>query len=663
MASIFVKYGRRGSNSLNLSRHFLFGIILLLVSALCHSEQPNNSKHQLTLLHTNDWQSRYLGYGPNSDYSPQSINDDKTIGGISRMASLINQRRSQLGKDNLLLLDGGDYSMGTLFHTIIRETGSELQLMQALGYDALTFGNHDFDFYPDGLAQSIRSAINKMGHLPPIIASNLQFSQSDSRDDDLQALWNEGVIKPYIVLNKAGLKIGVFGMLGYKAADVAANSKPLTFADPIETAQKMVKLLKKQEKVDLVILMSHGGILPDKSSSLGWRGDDVDLITQVKGIDIIVGGHSHTPLYQPINEHGRLVLQAGSEMRFIGELQFTVIDAKLDEYHYQLQPIDDHLVGDPKILQMVAGFKHQVTDLFLYDKGYQFDQPLAQIKKNLKRGYNDHALGNLVTDAIRYTTGADIGLTTNGSIRDNLYFGTNGIQQVSDLFRAIPLGVGLDDPEPGYDLLKFWISGKELKGLIEVLLVGYQMRGQSYFPRFSGMQVTYNTARVPFDQILAIELGDPIKGYQAIDLSDDTKLYSMATNSFIGSLVGLIKKISHGLFEIIPKTEQGIAITQLQQALYDQDQTKDGVQNAKEWLSFFHYIQEMDTAPVRSSKEKLVLIGKDNHLRLVKINSYNPINLFKNATYIMFGVSLILLFVVFLCIYLASTLRSRFKHG
>ncbi|MDQ7049418.1 MAG: metallophosphoesterase, partial [Enterobacterales bacterium] len=278
--------------------------------------------------------------------------------------------------------------MGTLFHTIVRETGSELQLMQQLGYDAITFGNHDFDYYPDGLAQSIRSAIKQVGKLPPIIASNLEFSQSDSMDDDLQALWNEGVIKPYVVLRKAGLKIGVFGMLGYKASDVAANAKPLTFRDPIITAKKMVKLLKQQEKVDLVILMSHGGILADDSSPLGWRGDDIDLITQVKGIDIIVGGHSHTPLYQPINQQGRLVLQAGSEMRFIGELGFDVRQGQITDYHYQLHPINDSLAGDPKVIQMVEHFKQQVGDLYLHAKGYDFDQPLAQIAQDLSRTYD-----------------------------------------------------------------------------------------------------------------------------------------------------------------------------------------------------------------------------------------------------------------------------------
>ncbi len=633
---------------------------LLASSIAIAAETPK----RLTLLHTNDWQSRYLGYGPNADYQPESQKDDGTIGGISRLASLIKQKRAALGQDNLLLLDGGDYSMGTLFHTIIRETGSELQLMQALGYDAITFGNHDFDFYPDGLAQSIRSAIKQVGHLPPIIASNLQFSQSDPRDDDLEALWNEGIIKPYVILHKAGLKIGVFGMLGYKATDVAANAKPLTFADPIETAKKMVKRLKQEQKVDLVILMSHGGILKDPSAELGWRGDDIDLINQVEGMDIIVGGHSHTPLKQPIVKDQRIVIQAGSEIRFLGELELTVSNGKIEKYQYQLQPINGSIIGDPKINQMIDGFKQQVTDLFLADKGYQFDQAMAAINKDLTRAYEDHALGNLVADAIKKATGVQIGLTTNGSIRDNLYYGKQGLQQVSDLFRVVPLGVGLADPEPGYDLLTFWVTAKEIKNLMEVLIIGSQLRGQSYFPRFSGIKVQYNTARLPFDQVMSIELGDEQKGYQPLDLSSDNQqLYSMATNSFIGSLMGLIEKISQGLLEINAKNQQGQPITQLKQALFDADPSQEGRQNLKEWASFFQYIENLPRLEpselIDNRDQRPLVIQLDEKPRLIKIHSYNPINLFKNASYIMYLGSFILVLLVILLLWLARWVFAK----
>ena len=190
--------------------------------------------------------------------------------------------------------------------------------MSALQYDAITLGNHEFDYRPEGLASSIESAINAGAKLPPIVISNMVFSEDDPADDRLQSLWKKGIIKPYVVINKGQKKVGIFGLMGSDAADVAPNSFPTSFSNPIESAIRMVKILKEKEQVDLVIVLSHGGIKNDKYNKLEWRGEDVELLIQVPGIDVVVGGHSHTPLEIPISLDGRVVLQAGSEAQFLG---------------------------------------------------------------------------------------------------------------------------------------------------------------------------------------------------------------------------------------------------------------------------------------------------------------------------------------------------------
>ncbi len=602
---------------------------------------------ELTILHTNDWQSRYLGFGPNSNFTPLTLNDDQTIGGVSRLASLINQRRDEIGKDKTLLLDAGDYSMGTLFHTIIRETGSELQLLSALQYDAITFGNHDFDFRPDGLAQSINSAINSGAKLPAIVISNMNFSQDDAADDALEQLWEKKIIQPYVVLNRGEKRIGIIGLLGLDAIDVAPNAKPLTFSDPIETANKMVAMLRDKEKVDIIIALSHGGILTDSDAPSGWMGGDLDLLLNTAGIDIVVGGHTHTPLLRPILLKGaentdRIIVQAGSESQYLGELTVDTLKNSVKLAKYQLHAIDDSILGDIQIQEMIDNFKERVSQEFLSTTTFKFEQLLAETSKPLGRNYNEHILANLVTDSMLKATKADIALNTNGSIRADIQKGFSGKQWVSDLFRVVPLGVGVNNNKLGYDLMKVWVTGKDIKSFIEVMLQAYQVLGQSYYPRIAGFQVIYNPLRVPFDQITDIKIGDDEQGYSSIDLSSSNKkLYSLAANSFVGSFAWLIKDFSYGLLSVDYKDEQGNVIKDLSKAVYDNKPELPGVQEVKEWRAFLEHVVDL---PDITGNQLADLPGSAKS-RIIPNRSFNPVKIYQNATWIMMVATLIAIFI------------------
>src|ERR1019366_1175269 len=189
-------------------------------AALFLSGQPTvaaEGKKTFTILHTNDLHSNLIGMGPASDYTPFSLNDDKTRGGFARLATLI-AKRKEARKDEgpVLLLDAGDYSMGTAFAAAIRETGGELQLLSRMGYDATTFGNHDFDLGPDGLAKAIGVAA-KAGRIPAVVASNSNFSKDDATLADLQRLAKDGVIRRHLVIERGGVRFGIFGLLGKEA--------------------------------------------------------------------------------------------------------------------------------------------------------------------------------------------------------------------------------------------------------------------------------------------------------------------------------------------------------------------------------------------------------------------------------------------------------------
>ena len=284
------------------------GATILLPGALSAAV---DGKKTFTILHTNDMHSNFIGMGPAADYTPFKLNDDTTRGGYARLAALI-AKRKEARKDQgpVLVLDAGDYSMGTAFGAATRETGGELQLMSRMGYDATTFGNHEFDLGPDGLGKSIGVAA-KAGRVPAVVASNTNFAAKDATLADLQRLAKDGVIRRYLVIERGGIRFGIFGLLGKEAIFYTSGAGAVTFPDAIETAKEMVKVLRETEKVDVVICLSHGGVEKGKDGRF-TDGEDVRLAKAVPGIDVVIGGHSHTELQEAIIVNGRTpVVQTG----------------------------------------------------------------------------------------------------------------------------------------------------------------------------------------------------------------------------------------------------------------------------------------------------------------------------------------------------------------
>ncbi len=234
-----------------------FGAALCLPGPLSAAE----GEKSFTILHTNDMHSAFLGMGPSADYTPFKLHDDSTRGGFARLAALIAQRKTADRKQGpVLVLDAGDFLMGTAFGAATRAIGGELRLMARMGYDATTFGNHEFDLGPDGLGQSIAAA-SKAGRIPALVASNTNFTAQDPALADLQHQAAKGLIRRYIVLTRGGLRFGIFGALGKEATFYTTGAGAVTFADAIETAKEMAKLLRETEKVDALLARRRPGAL------------------------------------------------------------------------------------------------------------------------------------------------------------------------------------------------------------------------------------------------------------------------------------------------------------------------------------------------------------------------------------------------------------------
>ena len=592
-------------------------------------QEPAEQKkaQSFTILHTNDMHSNLIGVGPASEYSPMTLNDDATIGGIERIASLIDERRkAREAMGPVLVLDVGDFSIGTPFGGATDQTGAELQCLSMAGYDATTFGNHEFDAGPEALAKAIAAA-KKAGHVPPILAANTHFDGDDAGLSQFKELAQAELIRSHMLLERGGIRFGLFGMMGTDSIQFTINPGAVTFSDPIETARKMAKQLRA-EGADVIICLSHCGVREPKSGPI-TEGEDIDLARAVPEIDVIVGGHTHTFVREPIIADGTPVVQAGCYGAALGELVIRMEGGKRTVESYTLHTVDDTIPGDPHLAKAVEVFKAETSRILFAPRGFAIDEPLAVIDRDWSNNFFDLTasmpLGNLTADAIRHAAKADVALNAAGMVRAGLTKGNSGVQTVYDVFLLAPLGIGVADQSAGGSLVVVYLTGREIKNCLEFLLIGNPNLPGQYFPRVSGMRFHYDLSRPKFDAVTQIELGDLAGGYRTIDISDSTNLFSVACNLYFGLV--LISTSRKAGVSLVPKKRDGTPIKSRAEALpetpqsgpyllppkgsIEEDQAVRGGSGAnasmeiKEWQAIMEYLK---TLPKKNDREVRSLV-------------------------------------------------------
>lgn len=275
----------------------IYTLIALLLSVLSVSAQ---GEKQLTILHTSDTHSRIEAV------SPEAANRDAGKGGVVRRATYVKQVRE--AHPDLLLFDCGDISQGTPYYNLFQGE-VEIKAMNLMKYDAMAVGNHEFDFGMENMARLFRMANF------PVVCANYEFAGTVL----------EELVKPYVVLERQGLKIGVFGLGAPLSGLVQADKcEGVVYKDPIATAQQVADKLKNELQCDLVICLSHLGIR-------GGNASDERLVAETRNIDLILGGHSHTLMQEPatyLNADGQnvKVFHSGRNGVHVGELSLTLIE-------------------------------------------------------------------------------------------------------------------------------------------------------------------------------------------------------------------------------------------------------------------------------------------------------------------------------------------------
>lgn len=615
-------------------------LALLTALTLCLPALAEAPVTQVTILFTHDMHSHLL---------PALNESGEEYGGYARLKSAIDQQKEL--HPNAILVDGGDFSMGSLFQTSYSTSASELRVMGALGYDVTTFGNHEYDYRASGLAAMLEAALDSGDRLPAIVEANYLPPQEgeEGYDADAQAVWDafdDYGVEDYVLLERGGVYYVIFGIMGVDS-DECAPMSGMVLHDPAQTAQRIVDEARDYcwntyGVQPLVVCLSHSGTDDD------GKGEDYELAKAVDGIDVIISGHTHTTLEQPIQVGDTYIVSAGEYSKNLGVLTLDYQpNGEVTLADYQLVPIDDTLEDDPAISALVEEYKDEVERDYLSLFDLDFDQVLLNNPyafdsvDDVYATAHESTLGNLFADAYKWAAEqadgqtVDLALTASGVIRESIPLGE---VTVSDVFNAASLGIGADGI-PGYPLVAVYLTGADLKNALEVDASVYPLMSAAQL-FCSGVEYSFNTNRMIFNKVdyAALRRDDGTTE----DIVDD-QLYRVVTGLYCGQMLGAVESKSFGILSVTPRDANGEPI--------DMDALEDYIihdqegNEVKEWYAIASYLQtmngEMDAQYSQPDGRKVVY------------SSWNPISLLRSpnwVTLVVLAVALVLLVVLILIV-------------
>jgi 2',3'-cyclic-nucleotide 2'-phosphodiesterase (5'-nucleotidase family) len=631
-----------------------FLILSLLVCPAADSASPaDNTQKELIILFTHDLHSYFLPHKTLTD-------EEKSVqqGGYAKLACAIDDQR-HLHQDKSILVDAGDFSMGTLFHTPFMTEALELRLMGKMGYDVTTLGNHDFDFHPYGLARMLNAAMSKGGKLPAIVASNVILSKNNPGDAMLKKPFADYPVREYMIIERNGLRIGLFGIIGRDAVHDTPFAKPVTFSDATEASKRMVDILKNKEKVDIIICLSHSGTSANKRKS-----EDENLARAVPQIDIIISGHTHTVLPEPIIIGKTIIVASGSYGRYLGMLGIDYDHQQgVRLRSYELKPISENVCENKTVASYIDGYKNIINRNFLAAYNLTYDEVIAESAFHMESldsatsRPREMALGNLITDAYRMAIKkaegsgyrhVNFALQPLGHIRDSLQAGKI---TAADIFQVLSLGIGPDEI-PGYPLVSFYVNGQELKDILEVHTTIAPLKKHDAYLQVSGVKFTYNPRRVWFDRITSVKVEDEQGIFQPLDKN---KLYRGCVNMYTAAMIDYVSFASHGLIKVQPKDRFGNPVSDIKKAIIYMNNSEE----LKESLALTIYLRsfEKNASHIPQMPDKY----SKTEGRYLAQPSLNPADLIYGGNIITYAAFFSAFLFLFICVLIAFIIAKKMR--
>jgi len=559
-------------------------ILTTILAVACFLGVPGNSKSYasasdelyFSILHTNDIHSELIPYLPVANYSSQGENS--TIGGVARLATAINEIRESKVQEGepVLLFDAGDFLGGAPFAWLALDgCAAELTIMQQMGYNAVAIGNHEYDYGPDVLAQYlVKAGYPEAQQKTLVLASNTEAPPDNPLG--AQGLYR----KTGMFVLENGLKVGVFSIIGKNAVELIGDAGDVQFLDQYATARQMVKELKEQG-ANVIVCISHSGVDEDQA-----------MAREVPGINVIVGGHSHTALFKPILVGDTIIVQAGCWGEYLGQLELAynpdtgkVRVRNEEDGHPFLIPIDSSFASDPEINALVQQYTLILNAYIAEMTGGKIDNIMDTVAKSdfilsNQPQLSETPLGDFVADAMRMVvqniTGerVDIAGEVSGCIRTSISPDSAGNISLYEIGEATSVGHGLDG-YPGCPVVSFYLTGEEVYRLLEIDILAERLMGDPSFLQCSGLKYSYNPRNavlftIPFAHLpiptthavtnLELYTGDgiqPVSGEGYVPINrEDQKLYHVVTDAYILHFLPMVKSRLPRL-AVVPKNAEG----------------------------------------------------------------------------------------------------------
>lgn len=515
------------------------------------------------------------------------------LGGLSRIKTLIDAQKEE--NPDTLLLDGGDFSMGTLVQTIFETDAAEIRMLGQLGFDVTTLGNHEFDYRSKGLANMLNSAVSSGDSLPALLVCNVDWESmeaaglNEGQQQIKDAFENYGV-QEYVVLEKGDVDVAITGVFGIDALECSPTCE-LIFKDPVEAVKETVAEIKANEEVDMIVCVSHSGTWEDEDKS-----EDEILAKSVPELDLIVSGHTHTELAEPIVHGDTYIVSAGEYGKNLGS--FTMEqkeDGRWTLKDYELTLITADIAEDEGTQQRIDEFIDAIDTGYLADFGYTREQVLAQndvVFSELDAMSTQHTeqnLGNIMSDAYVYAVNnasdfdgnpVDVAVVPSGTVRDTYAVGDITVESV---YNSFSLGIGADGV-PGYPLISVYLTGEELKMAAEIdaSISDFMTTARLYM---SGLHFTYNPNRMILNRVTDVYLLD--SDGSRVEVEKD-KLYRVVADLYSGQMLASVTDMSAGLLSLVPKFADGTPIEDFEDAII----TVEGSE-LKAWDAIARYMQSL----------------------------------------------------------------------
>ncbi len=466
----------------------IFAATLFLLSSCPGALAARTPVVNLTILHINDTHGHIVPFAPLSN---KIFDHAREVGGAAYLATMIERERAA-NPEGTILLSAGDMFQGTPVSNIFHGKPVE-DIMNYLHFDAMTLGNHEFDW-----GQDVLHSIISRASFPVLSANVLTTGGAPIKG-----------VQPYIILKRKGVRIGVIGLTTPQTryTTKAENLTGLTFGWPREVMPSLIRSVRAKG-ASIVIALTHLGLY-----------DDERLAKEVKGIDLIVGGHSHTAIKDPIVQSGTVIVQAGSYGLYLGVMKigFDTQTKKIVSFTRkdELLPVSpESAPPDPVVARIVDKYESKIKA--------EFSKTIGTASADLKRSSTgESAMGDLVADAMRSASGARIAFQNRGGIRAGIAAGPITLNEV---FTALPF----DDNIVCMDL-----TGRQVRKALEKSVSYGDVNLQ-----VSGLRVVYDLSKPTGERIVSVEVaGKPL---------DDRASYRVATNDFLATGGDRFDVFKHG---------------------------------------------------------------------------------------------------------------------